>query len=952
MAEMPPDRAVMESEEAQPRKPAARRRAARQPKRASKQKSAETTARHDAEEALRENQAALEFTLEAAQVGDWDLDLASDTSRRSLRHDRAFGYDQPIPEAEWGFERFMTHVHPDDRARVGEAFRVTIAELKPLHLESRVLWPDGSLHWIEVHGNIYRRGKEKPTRLLGIVMNITARKRAEEELRLSNQRISNIVESITDGFVTYDKEWRFTYLNDKALEILQPLQKTRENLIGKDFWEEFPDLRGSELERTYRRSLAQQVPVRMELYYAPLSSWIELRAYPSRDGLTVYFQDISERRQAEVEAGASAERLRFMAESMPQKIFTARPSGEVDYFNAQWVDYTGLTFEQIRAWGWLQFIHPDDVDENVRSWQHSVATGEPFELLHRFRRADGEYRWHLSRAQPMRDAAGAITMWIGSNTEIHEQRQLQEMLREREEALRESEAHLRLLLDSAAGAFYAVDANGATTNCNAAFLRMLGFAREEEAIGRKLHDVVHHTRADGSHYPKAECPIYRAASQGTPAHVENERFFRVDGSSFPVEYWTHPIMRDGKVTGAITTFIDITERREAEQALQHAKQEAEAANQAKDRFLAMLSHELRTPLTPVLMSAAMLQQDERLPADLREQLEMMERNIELEARLIDDMLDLTRIVHGKLSLRTQLCDAHVLLGLALDMVKSEAAAKRQKLEVDLAATLTQLSGDPARLQQVFWNLLRNAVKFTPNGGLVRVRTCDYEDHFTLEVSDSGIGISEDFIGRIFAPFEQGAVTAVHRAGGLGLGLSIAKSIVDLHHGKIEAESGGPGAGSTFRVEVPSWTPPIGADISDSANGTLNGREEPAPFVPLRLLLVEDHVPTLEVLERMLQRTGHQVWTASTIAQALEVAGRERFDAVVSDLGLPDGTGFELMEKLRAAHDLRGVALSGYGMDEDLRRSREAGFDAHLTKPINFAQLERALEDIQNGKPAR
>ncbi len=517
--------------------------------------------------------------------------------------------------------------------------------------------------------------------------------------------------------------------------------------------------------------------------------------------------EMTERKQAEEAGRASAERFHFLAESMPQKIFTAKPNGDLDYFNRQWTEFTGLSFEQIRDWGWLQFIHPEDVEENIRRWQHSIDTREPFNMEHRVLRIDGEYRWHVSRAVPMLDAEGNTLMWIGSNTDIEEIRQ--------------------------------------------------------------------------------------------------------------------------------------------------AREKAERASRAKDEFLAALSHELRTPLTPVLMSAAALQQDNRLPQDVRDQLSMMERNIELEARLIDDLLDLTRIAHGKLALRTQPCDAHSLIALAIEMVRSDAQGKGQTLEIDLAAERSHVNGDPARLQQVFWNLLKNAVKFTPESGRLSVRSRDMADRLALEISDSGIGISADTIERIFLPFEQaGAVSADHRVPGLGLGLSIARAILDLHGGSIRAESSGLGEGATFHVELPVTETPPGAlpEIDGQPAGRTGGdsHRDRAPAAPLRLLLVEDHQSTLDVLAHLLTRAGHRVTTAVSVSGALKLAGADRFDAVISDLGLPDGTGFELMEKLHAAHGLRGIALSGYGMDEDLRRSHEAGFGAHLTKPIDFARLERALEDLMAG----
>ncbi|MDB6073964.1 MAG: hypothetical protein JWO89_1604, partial [Verrucomicrobiaceae bacterium] len=280
--------------------------------------------------------------------------------------------------------------------------------------------------------------------------------------------------------------------------------------------------------------------------------------------------------------------------------------------------------------------------------------------------------------------------------------------------------------------------------------------------------------------------------------------------------------------------------------LKTAQSEAERASHAKDDFLAALSHELRTPLTPVLMMAAALREDERLPADAREQLGMVERNIALEARLIDDLLDLTSIAKGKLRLHTQFCDAHSLIGLAIDIVREDAQAKGIQFSRELGAHHSGLHADPARFQQVIWNLLRNAVKFTPRGGHITIRTRDEgEDHLCIEVQDSGIGIEPKVMERIFLPFDQGVLSGDHRFGGLGLGLSIARSVVDLHGGHLSVSSPGLHQGATFTVELPGATaPPHG--VGDSSGNEPHCSSAGARS-PLRLLLVDDHAPTLKVI---------------------------------------------------------------------------------------------------------
>lgn len=378
-------------------------------------------------------------------------------------------------------------------------------------------------------------------------------------------------------------------------------------------------------------------------------------------------------------------------------------------------------------------------------------------------------------------------------------------------------------------------------------------------------------------------------------------------------------------------FFELARQREA---LRRSAEEAQAANRAKDDFLAALSHELRTPLTPVLMSAAALQEDDRLPADVLVQLAMMERNITLEARLIDDLLDLTRIANGKLGIDPVPSNIHQLLAHSEEIVRSEGFGKQVALRLQLDAGHHHTMGDPARLQQVFWNLLKNALKFTPTGGTVTVTTRNGgAGQITVTVEDTGIGIAPQALPHIFNAFEQGGRDP-RRFGGLGLGLAISKAIVELHEGTISAFSEGHGKGAVFTVTLRLITPEAG------------GANQPAPAAaglqPLRLLLVEDHAATREALTVLLRRDGHSVITAECGKDALAAAADGRFDLIISDLGLPDGSGLDLMRELRRHHPMPGIMLSGYGSEEDQRQSREAGFFAHLVKPVRIGILRDLL----------
>jgi signal transduction histidine kinase len=370
--------------------------------------------------------------------------------------------------------------------------------------------------------------------------------------------------------------------------------------------------------------------------------------------------------------------------------------------------------------------------------------------------------------------------------------------------------------------------------------------------------------------------------------------------------------------------------------------EAEAANAAKDKFLAMLSHELRTPLTPVLHAATLLSEQEDIPAEARQQVEMIVRNVQLEARLIDDLLDLARVRSGKLQLDFQPVNAHGLIEHALEIWSREIEARHIRVEKRLHARHCQVHADSARLLQVFLNLLTNAVKFTPENGIVSISTSDDPagGMMRIQVTDTGVGIESGKLARVFDAFEQGSQT---RSTGLGLGLAISKALIEAHGGTIVARSDGPGKGSTFEVRVPlSRAIAAPAPPKDIAPA-------PSESQVLKLLVVEDHFDTAAALRQLLVKRGYEVRCAHSVAEALKVADEFPFDILITDIGLPDGTGVELFSRLKERHKngaaMHGIALSGFGMEEDLSRSHQAGFSAHLTKPVAFSQLHRCLVKI-------
>jgi len=381
-------------------------------------------------------------------------------------------------------------------------------------------------------------------------------------------------------------------------------------------------------------------------------------------------------------------------------------------------------------------------------------------------------------------------------------------------------------------------------------------------------------------------------------------------------------------------------------AMQHieARAATEHANRAKDNFLAVLSHELRTPLTPLVLGISILLNRTDLEPKVRELLEMVRRNVDLETLLIDDLLDVTRISRGKIELHKQRVQLDTVIQLAVGVCKADLEEHRLNMEVDIgAAGSCWIECDVSRLQQVFWNLLNNAIKFTPTGGCVGIR-CHANEHYVVaEVNDSGIGIEEENLSRIFIAFEQVESSVSRQFGGLGLGLAICKAMVEMHGGVIEAQSAGRDKGATFRVSLPLAAParPLAESPSPEAPATIPPSQQ--TIRPLRVLLVEDHAVTAQLTKMVLVTEGHIVETASNVATALKLAEQKPFDLIVSDLGLPDGNGHELMRKLgERGHRFPGIALSGYGMDDDLQRSREAGFATHLTKPASPKAITEAI----------
>lgn len=529
----------------------------------------------------------------------------------------------------------------------------------------------------------------------------------------------------------------------------------------------------------------------------------------------------------------------------------------------------------------------------------------------------------------------------------------------------ESEQRFRTMADSAPMMLWVTDDKLSATYRNQVWLDFTG-QTAEQGSGLGWVEAVHPE-------DRARCvAACEAGSRERKSFQVEFRLRRADGQwRWVLSSGAPRVLAGGVLAGYIASCIDITERKvvEKERAemlaresearaaaeaseeryrllaveMTELKEAAESANAAKDRFLSVLSHELRTPLTPVLSTAQALESEAGISPETKASLEMIRRNVELEAQLIDDLLDLTRIGRGKLAMNVGAVNLPEAVRTVIKTAAPEFGASGLRLRVELDDGSPWVCADTARIQQVVWNLVKNALKFTPSGGEIvvssRLSAAGEAQRVILEVRDTGIGIDADVLPRIFDAFEQGERSITRQYGGLGLGLAISRSLMQMQGGELSATSDGKGKGAAFTASFrPSEAPTVPAVGAPSESPGENGKS-------LRILLVDDHQDTAQAMGRLLKQLGHHVTLADSVGGALDAFAAQKFDVLVSDIGLPDGSGLDLMRQVRQQQNIRGIALSGFGMEEDVRKSREAGFSDHLTKPISFQRLESAIREL-------
>ncbi|MCS0597767.1 PAS domain S-box protein [Massilia agri] len=753
---------------------------------------------------------------------------------------------------------------------------------------------------------------------------------AERELEESHAILQAAMDTETVGLAFYSLDGRILDCNG-ALQRMTGY--SREELRAVRHW---ADLAAPEFVDITRRALAElraggrAAPYMKQLVRKDGSLWWAMVAPTCLPGegdtrkCIAFVLDISEARRAEAALAASEERFQALVKGFAQAVWEADADGAVRTDSPGWRELTGQGAGEQLGLGWLKAVHPDDRHFVLRQWHEALAGGAPLNAEYRVRLANGGWRWTNVRAAPLRNPDGSIGRWIGMNIDVDARRQA-------EGALRESDGRFRVLAEASPALIYQFDDRGHVVYANRTCQDMLGMragTAPEEGWGVLLHPD------DGPRYIEG----VRIAIATQSPFQQRLRARAADGRWHRFESHGAPLFgQGGAYRGHVGISIDVTGAAEAEDALRDA-------DRRKDEFLATLAHELRNPLAPISNAVHLLRRpDGRRSAD--RMVEMVGRQVRQIVRLVDDLMDVSRITQGKLELRPEPLSLAEILSMAVETSMPAIEAGRHELAVSLPEETLMLEADKVRLTQVFGNMLNNAAKYTDRGGRIWVGAWREGAQVVVSVRDTGIGIPPEKLPHVFEMFAQAHRDSARGQAGLGIGLTMVKSLIELHGGSVEARSEGPGRGSEFIVRLPL----AGAPRQEAQHGGGSGA---ALLAGRRVLVVDDNGGAAESLALLLHAVGAEVRTAHDGPAGLAQAGEFLPQAVLLDLGMPGMDGFEVARRLRADARQAGlviVALTGWGQEDDRRRTQAAGFDHHLTKPVDVDALLGILARV--GVPA-
>jgi PAS domain S-box-containing protein len=778
------------------------------------------------------------------------------------------------------------------------------------------------------------------------------RRQAEDALKESTQQFKTIGDSALDALIVMDSNGNVTLFNPSAEKMFgytekEIMGKSVHGLLAperyrKDFEEKFPEFQrtgsgnaiGKMVELVAINRYGTEFPVEMSLAaFKKADQWMAVAT----------IRDITVRKMIEDKFKKSEEKYRSLVENINDVFYILDNEGNITYISPVIERLSKYKVADLIGKSFIPLIYPDDLPGLLGSFDRlQKGQMEPSEF--RIMDKDGAVIYVRTSSRPVY-MDGKVTGFTALMSNITERKAV-------EDALIRSEEKTRLLLDSTAEAIYGIDLEGCCTFCNPSCLRLLGYGRTEELLGKKMHNLIHHSYPDGTPYPIEECQIFRAFKMGKGTHIDNEVLFRADGTSFAVEYWSFPQMKGDEIIGAVVTFIDITERKKNEKDIVIAKETAEAATKAKSDFLSNMSHEIRTPMNAII-GLTYLALQTGLTVKQREYLTKIHDSAGNLLGIINDILDFSKIEAGRIDLEEVEFSFDSMLAEISNIVSKQAEDKGIEFVFDIDSHIpARLIGDPLRLKQVLINLTGNAIKFTEKGEVVlraellKRSLNEGSDTARIKflVSDTGIGLKPEQIDKLFESFTQADSTITRRYGGTGLGLTISRRLVNMMGGDIEVESVY-GRGSAFSFSV-------------DFNMTKGQDDEiifPSYMQGFKALVVDDNESVRDIMESYLTRFGFAVTSASDGEQAIKILEEERipFSIMLLDWKMPGLDGIQTLEKIRSDAKISVVPpvimVSGYTDNSDNLFAQEQGVNVFLKKPMSRSDLFDAIMDVQGQK---
>ena len=826
----------------------------------------------------------------------------------------------------------QSFIHPDDLEHAQRHRLEGFSRKVPDQIELRYRSQRGEYRWFEVRIAPVLDPSGEPVRWMGTATDIHARKEAEERLRASESRLGRVLDANPLGAVLADVEGHILYANDAYLEMIG---SSREQLRrGELRWDRLTPPEHLEKDRkAIARALECGVSGLYEKEYVrPDGSRIPvLLAFASlRQGeLAAFVMDVTERRRMEAQ-------LRTFAAAVSNAISCITiyaPDMQPSYINQAGRLMLGLGERDIAQMHMLDCFWPDDrprieADALPALRRHGSWSGEV--RLRNF--ATGQPIHSMWNAFLIRSEGGEPLAWAAISPNL-------EPIKQAEEALRASEKQFRVLTEAMPQMVWTTDADGQSEYLNQRWYEYTG-TTVEQARARFWTTLVHPEDIERIRARWRWC-----LETGEPYEVEFRLRRGRDGAYCWFLVRGLPLRDDaGRITRWLGTCTDIEDQKQAQAELAQAKESLETADARKNEFLAVLSHELRNPLAPIRNSVYIIRHVPPGGGPAQRALSVIDRQVQQMAHLIDDLLDVTRIARGKVRLRKEALDLNASVRIAAEDLRDLFERSGVALEVHITPEPLTANGDRTRIAQMVGNLLQNAAKFTPEGGHVALSLERGDDRqAVIEVRDDGVGMARELVDKLFVPFVQADRTLERTRGGLGLGLALVKGLVELHGGSVSARSDGPGLGSTFTVRLPVEPKP---EVRSSPS-----KAAPQGRRPNRILVIEVNRDAAISLKEALELDRHEVFVAFGGREGIDKAKQLTPDAVICDIGLPELDGYSVARELRADPALRSihlVALSGYALQEDVARSREAGFDRHLAKPPSMETLERALDERGTG----